>query len=464
MTRPGFTLIVLLGGLLLGQGAAGLERPPGVGIPRAFALPAKEEFRLPNGMIVTLVPFGNVPKTTLLCVVGTGSVADGGKQGLADLVADLMKEGAGERDSATIARLAADMGGSLEVAAGAEQTTVSLDVLAERAPDAIALIGDVLRRPQLPAKELARLKANMTRQTAIARSQAQTQAGEAFGKLLWGDSVYGRGLPTDAQIGSITIEDIRRFASTEFSAARTHLYIAGRFDRAVIEASIRQAFDDWPSGAPRGFTTPSGSRHRVVQLIDRPGAAQSTIMLGLPVAGTSSAHFINLSVANALLGGSLMSRMNQNLREEKGYTYGVSTHLSPFVGIAGWTLSTDVNAPDTAAALSEILRELDRLRADAPPAEELTLTQNYRAGTFVLGTSSRSGLLGQLSFLDTQGLPEAWLTDYVKHVYAVTPADVHTAAQESLDPASMTLVIVGDLAKIKASLLALGALKGADFR
>jgi zinc protease len=462
--RPVAIVATLLGALCAATGAPARELAPPVGQPHPFALPAKHEFTLANGLRVTLVPFGRVPKVSILVTVGTGNVADGDQTGLADIAASLMKEGAGSRDAAAIARAAAEMGGSLEVGAGPDELSVSLDVLAERAGDAIALAADVLRRPRLPPQELPRLKADMARQTAIARSQPQAIAGEAFAHLLWGDSVYGRTLPTDTQIAAIGIDDVRHFVATEFGAARTHVYVAGRLDSAAIEASLRAAFGDWASGPPSRHETVQGSRARVVRLIDRPGAAQSTILLGLPVPTPASPGFMRLSLANALLGGSLLSRLGQNLREDKGYTYGASSHITPHQGVAAWSLATDVNAPQTAAALGEIFKELERLRTEPPPAEELKLIQNYRAGTFVLGASSREGLLAQLAFLDQQGLGDDWLTHYVEHVYAVTPAEVRAAAAEALDPQAMTLVIVGDLAKIKPGVLALEALHGAEFR
>jgi len=363
-----------------------------------------------------------------------------------------------------VARAAADMGGALEVAAGPDQTSVTMDVLAERTSDALRLVADVLRRPRLPAAQLARLKADMARQTAIARSQPQAIAGEAFARLLWGDSVYGRTLPTDAQIASMTIDDVRQFVAAEFGAARTHVYIAGRFDRAAVVATLRAALGDWAAGAAPRHAPPHGSRLRVVKLIDRPGAAQSTILLGLPVPTPASPGFMRLSVANALLGGSLLSRLDQNLREDKGYTYGASSSITPLAGVASWALATDVNAPQTAAALGEIFKELERLRSAAPPADELRMIQNYRAGTFVLGASSRPGLRGQLAFIDQQVLTDDWLTHYVEHVYAVTPDEVRAAAAAALDPQAMTLVVVGDLAQIKPGVLALEALQGAEFR
>ena len=465
MIRHPLFLAAVLSIAVCAQTAAARESAPPVGTPRPFALPAKQEFSLANGLAVTLVPFATVPKATLLVTVRTGNVADGSKTGLADLVAGLMKEGAGTRDTAGVARLAAEMGGGVGIGAGPDQMTVSLDVLAEHLPGGLALLADVVRRPRLPAAELPRLKADLKRQIAVERSQPQGIAGEAYAKLLWGDSVYGRGTPSDAVVDSMTIEDVRHFVKTEFGAARTHIFIAGRFDTALVEHTVRRLFGDWSAGPPPRHETVTGSRARVVRLIDRPGAAQSTVILGLPVRMPGSPGFMRLSMANALLGGSgLLSRLDQNLREEKGYTYGASSHISPNAGGAAWTLATDVNAPDTAKAIAEIYRELARLRTEPPPAAELLRIRNFRAGNFVLGASSRGGLLGQLAFLDLHGLPDSWLTNYVQRLGEVTPESLRDAAAESLDPAAMTLVVVGDLAKIRQSLQDLEALKGAEFR
>jgi zinc protease len=440
--------------------AAGRESPPPLGTPHPFALPAKVELRLANGFATTLVPFGSVPKVTITLVLRTGNIDDGPKAGLADLAAELLKEGAGDRDAAGLARYAAEMGGALEVGASTEQTSLSLDVLEERAADAIAVLADVLRRPHLPATELPRLKANMQRQTAIARSQPQGIAGETYARLLWGETPYGRAFPTDAEIAALTLDDVREFVARQYGAARAHLYIAGRFDRQAVERALQASFGDWTVGPAATRALPAGSRARAVRLIDRPDAAQSTILLGLPVPGPATPGFMRLSVANVLFGGSLLSRLDQNLREDKGYTYGASSRITPYAGFAAWTLATDVNAPDTAAALGEIFKELALLRTEPPAADELRRIQNYRAGTFVIGASSRGGLLGQLAFLDLEGLPDTWLTDYVLHLYAVTPADVRAAAADYLDPSAMTLVIVGDLAKIAPALAALPALQG----
>jgi predicted Zn-dependent peptidase len=459
------TLARMFATLLLAGPVVATEPVPAMGTPRPLTLPAKREFRLENGLGVSFVPFGTVPKATLVLTIATGAVADGEHEGLADVVAQLLKHGAGALDTDGLARRAAEMGGGLDASSGTEQMSVSMDVLGERASDAIAMIADVVRRPHLPAADLPAIKASMKRGVAIARSQSQGIAGEAFAKLMWGDTVYGRSLPSDAGLDALTPADVRYFVANEFGADRAHLYVAGRFDEAAVERALRSSFADWAAGPAPRHTQPVQSTAHVVRLIDRPGAKQSTIVLGRAVPGPTVPGFMALSVANSLYGGTpLLSRLDQNLREEKGWTYGVSSHLNPYRAISGWVVSADINTDDTAGALGEIYRELDVLRAVPAPAAELGRVQNYKAGNFLIGASSRQGLLGQLAFLAQQDLTDDWLTHYVEHVAAVTPEQAQAAAAHELDPRQMVLVIVGDLAKIKPGVLAVPALKDAEFR
>jgi predicted Zn-dependent peptidase len=441
--------------------AAERESPPPIGVPRPFTLPSRTEFRLDNGLRVTLVPFGTVPKATLYCIVETGRVADHDRPGLADLTVALMKEGAGKRDTAAVAALAADMGGSLEIGAGVNEISVGLDVLSERTSEAISLIADTLQRPRLPAAELPRLKSDFARAIAVEHAQAQGIAGEAFARQLWGDSPFGHGNPSDAELTQITIDDIRAFARREFGAGRTHLYIAGRFDALAVRQAITHHFGAWRRGAIAQSVSPHSNARHSVTLIDRPGAAQSTILMGLPTIDLKHPQYTALSVANGLLGGSLLSRLEQNLREDKGYTYGIGTQLSPYLGISSWTLATDVNTVDTAAAITEIYREINRLRTEPPDPAELDRTKRYRTGHFLLGSSSRAGLLTQLSFIDQQELPLDWLTRYAERTEAVTPVQVTDITASAIDPTQMTLVIVGDLSRIRTSLLSLPELQDA---
>jgi predicted Zn-dependent peptidase len=183
---------------------------------------------------------------------------------------------------------------------------------------------------------------------------------------------------------------------------------------------------------------------RAVYLVDRPGAPQSTIMMGLPVKDPSQGNYRALQVTNVLLGGSFSSRITANIRENKGYTYSPSSTVSAGYRSAHWVEVADVSTPVTGASLKEIFYEIDRLQTEAPPEAELAAIKNYLAGTFVLQNSNPASIIGQMQFMDLHGLPQSFLSDAVKTIHAVTPEDVRTIMNDQIRDADMTIVIVGD--------------------
>ncbi len=437
------------------QAAVDLSKVPPVGTPKDFALPARETITLPNGLKVSFIPFGTLPKVTLVASVRTGNIDDGAKPGLADITANLMAEGAGDREGPALDRYVAGMGGSLGVGSGETQFSVSLDVLAERGPDALRVIADVLRRPKLPASELERLRGDMARNISIARSQAQTQAGEAFQALMYPGHPYGEGMPSDADIAGYTLADVKQFVATQFGAARTQVYVAGNFDRAAMEAAIREAFGDWAAGPAPTAIPPVPQAKLGVQLVDRKDAPQSTLVLGLPVVTPDHPDWMALQVANSLLGGAFFSRITLNIREAKGYAYSPGSGISPRTGGAVWAQNADVTREDTANALKEIYHEVERLQTEPPPADELQRNQNLLVGRLALSVSTRQGLVGRVAFLDQFGLPDSWLANYISAVRAVTPQRLVEVMRAHLAPAKMSLVVVGDMNKVRDSVKAL---------
>lgn len=437
------------------QAAVDLSKVPPVGTPKDFAVPARETITLPNGLKVSFIPFGTLPKVTLVASVRTGNIDDGAHPGLADITADLMAEGAGDLDGPALDRHVAGMGGSLGVGSGATQFSVSLDVLAERGPDALRVIADVLRRPKLPAAELERLRGDMARNISIARSQAQTQASEAFQELMYPGHPYGQGMPSDADIAAYTLSDVQRFVATQFGAARTQVYVAGSFDRAAMEAAVRQAFGDWAAGPAPTVLPPVPPAKLGLRLVDRKDAPQSTLVLGLPVVTPDHQDWMALQVANSLLGGAFFSRITLNIREAKGYAYSPGSGISPRTGSAIWAQNADVTREETANALKEIYHEVERLQTEPPPADELQRNQNLLVGRLALSVSTRQGLVGRLAFLDQFGLPDSWLAGYVSAVRAVTPQRLVEVMRAHLAPAKMSLVVVGDTSKVRDSVKAL---------
>jgi zinc protease len=423
--------------------------PPVGGTAKAFNLPKRETFQLKNGMRVTFVPYGTIPKVAISAVVRAGNINEAENQiWLADLTGSMMKEGTATRSATQLAQEASGMGGSLIVNVGADTTNIGGDVLSEFGPQFVALMADVMQRAALPASELARLKNNQLRQLTVAKSQPGPLANERFRQILYPNHPYGRLYPTDAMINSFTIADVQKFYRDNFGAKRTHLYVAGQFDAAAMRKAITQAFENWTAGSDPVTNIPKAASQRTLQLVDRPNASQSTVYIGLPVIDPSNPDFIPFAVTNALLGGSFSSRITLNIRENKGYTYSPSSQHSIRYRDAYWVEVADVTTAVTGPSIKEILYEIDRLRKEPPTADEVAGIKNYLAGIFVLNNSSRQGVIGQLAFADLHGLPADYLSTYVQKVMAVTPQDVQRIAQQYIDPSKVTIVVVGDKAKI----------------
>jgi predicted Zn-dependent peptidase len=189
-----------------------------------------------------------------------------------------------------------------------------------------------------------------------------------------------------------------------------------------------------------------------LDFVDRPGAAQSTVYMGLPALDPSSPDYITMLVTNAMLGGSFNSRVTANIRENKGYTYSPVSSLSVRYRDGYWVQVADVTTAVTGPAIKEIFNEVRRLGSEPPTKGELDGIKNYLSGVFVLQNSSRQGLIGQLAFVDLHGLGDEYLSTYVQKVYAVTPEQVTAASKKYIDPDRMAIVVVGDPDKAKTQL------------
>ena len=439
--------VILLGATtaLNAQQTTTREAPPPLGTPKAFHIPPRHDITLANGMKITLVQFGKIPKASVYLELRTGHIDEAATQTwLADVTTDLMREGTTTRSATQIADDVAGMGGELTTSASDDMSQIGGAVLGERAADMVKLVADVAQHPLFPESELARIKANEARNLAIALSQPQPIAQDAYARAVYGDHPYGRTFPTNAMLSGYTIAQVHDFYAKNFGAARAHLYVVGVFDAASVESAARDAFGKWAAGPRPTVDPPRQSTRRTVTLIDRPGAVQSTLILGVPVPGPTAADYMQLNVMDALLGGTFGSRITTNIREQKGYTYSPYSYVSTHYHEANWAEQADVTTAVTGASLKEIFGEIARLQTTAPGEPELSGIKNNMIGLFTLRNASRGGIVSQLSFVDEQGLGNSYLADYVKHVLAVTPAEVQHMAQSYLKPEHMTLVVVGD--------------------
>lgn len=429
------------------------QAPPAGGPPKSFTVPAHETYTLPTGMQVTLVPYGNLPKVTFSLAVRTGNLNEPADMpGLADLAGKLMEEGTTSRSAKQVAEEAANMGGAVGISVGADESDVTIDVLSEFGPKAAALIADVAQHPLFPESELPRLKNDALRQLAVAKSVPQNMALERFRKILYGDHPYGTVFTTQESIQKTNVEGIKKYYQENFGAARAHLYVAGRFDAAAIKKAIADNFGGWAKGGAPATNVPKVKAEHVLDVTDRPGAPQSTLYVGLAVPNATSPDNISLLVTNALLGGSFGSRITSNIREQKGYTYSPSSQISRRFQDAYWVEVADVTTQFTGPSLKEIFGEVERLQKEPPGDAELKGIETYLSGIFVIQNSSRGALIGQLRYVDLQGLGDEYLKTYVQKVNAVTPAEVQRITKEYIKPEEMTIVVVGDKAKISEQL------------
>ncbi|HEX2062203.1 MAG TPA: pitrilysin family protein, partial [Thermoanaerobaculia bacterium] len=360
------------------------QTPPAPGTPRNFSIPEIRRFDLPNGLKVRFVSYGSVPKATVRLVTQTGNIDEQANEvWLADVTGSMMEQGTKTRSAQQIANEIALMGGSLDIGVGMNQTTIGTDVFSESAEEAVALIADVARNPLFPEGDLTRIKADLARQLSIQRSQPGQLAAEKFSQVLFGNHPYGRYFPTEAMLQSYTLDQVRSFHDRNFGAARSFLYVVGRFDANAVERAIRQSLGDWKAGAAPTAVNLTPAARRGIYLIDRPGAVQSTLYIGLPTIHAANPEYLPLTVMNALLGGSFGSRITSNIREAKGYTYSPGSTVTTRLGAASWAEVADVTTNVTGASIKEILFEINRLRNEPPTAEELRGIQNYLAGTFV---------------------------------------------------------------------------------
>jgi predicted Zn-dependent peptidase len=429
------------------------EMPPTGGQPKPFVFPKQDTYTLNNGMKVTLVQYGAVPKVGMQAVVRAGSLNERSDQRwISDMVATLLKEGTTSRSAEKLALETAEMGGSIFTSASTDKTTIGGEVLSEFDTRFLSLIADVVINPKFSAEDMEKVRENKLRELTINRAAPGSLAWEKFREVIFAGHAYSTIYPTEAGLKAYTLQDVKTFYYNQFGAARTHLYVVGQFDPAKVKAGIEKAFGNWKKGPEPIRDVPKINAKRTMSVIDRPGAPQSTIYLGMPAMSPSDADFIKFTVMDSLLGSSFGSRITSNIRENKGYTYSPNSFIWNRYKTGYWIENADVTTESTGASVKEILFEIDRLKKEPPTEAELQGIKNYLVGIYVLNNSSRSGVIGQLENGNYNELSKNYLDTYVQNIAAVTPADVSAMAKKYLATEKMTLVVVGDRSKITEQL------------
>nr|AFK79192.1 peptidase M16 domain protein [uncultured bacterium F42-01] len=442
---------------------------PQVAAPQRFIPPRAIESSLPNGLTLTLVPYGTTPTARVELVIRAGTADEpAGQVGIAELVGGYLREGSRSRNADSLAKETSRLGvvgGEIGVFVRPYETWVSGEVLSESTPALVDLIGDLVRQPDFAPEHLTRLKANQVRQLSMRRTQPATLASTRINTLLFPNHPSDR-IPTDEQVQGLALEDARRFHATHFIAGRTHLYIAGVFDAPAVEAAVRRAFGSWAPGdaKPRVLDTPMEhgdartNQPPLIHLLDRPGASQARIHVSTAVVDPAHPDHPILGLLNILLGSVQTSRIIANVRERHGYSYNVSSRLVRRPGSSQWALTADVAKEVTGAALREILAELARVVAEPPADEELRRHQAFLAGVLISENATPAGILDTLRYFDLYGVDPDSRANFVQRTYDFVPADIQRVARTYFQLHDLVIVVVGDRAAVASQLASIGKL------
>jgi predicted Zn-dependent peptidase len=438
-----------------------ITQAPALGAAPQLVLPSRVEGTLANGLKWTLVEMHEVPLVNAQLLVDGGARREGPLAGLASFTAEMLDEGAGTRDALGIAAQAEFLGAELRTFASRDRIGLELNVPKRTVDSAFALLADLALRPHFRASEVAR-----QRDLRLAGILQRRDQPEGASQVLFASVVYPKDHPYRTLLGGDSASTaqldsarVRALWAQQFTPSRARLILTGDLTPAEAQALAERHFGAWRApaslhGRLREPFTPRPAK-TVVYLMDKPGAAQSVIAIGQPGAHRCEPDWAATEVMNTILGGSFTARLNANLRETKGYTYGASSRFDyqplPGAWLAGAAVRTNV----TDSALVEFVKEFRRLRDEPVPADELARFKQF----LILGQLGSFETTGQMAeriaTADLLGLPWRWYADYAKAIDGVTQAQVMAAARKYIDPARLVITVVGDAAKIRAGLEAL---------
>jgi len=436
-----------------------LTQPPTLGAPKPLTLPAVVTRDLPNGLRLMVVEQHELPLADFLLVVKSGAETDeAGKLGTATLASSLLKEGTTTRNSLQIADQEAFLGVDIFAGSGWDATTIQLHTPTAQLDSALALFADIALRPAFPTAELERLRKNRLTSLLQVKDRGPEMANRAYAAIVFGSAAYGRPLTGDeASTNAIQQTDVRRFYDTYFRPNNATLLVVGDVRPDDVERRVRALFGGWDQRPVPAATygQPPAPKPTTIYVVDKPGAAQSSFRIGSVGVPRSTADYFPLTVTNTVLGGSFTSRLNQNLRETKGYTYGASSGFAMRRAAGPFTASAEVVAAKTDSALIEFMKELRAIR-DTVARDELEKTKRYLQLQFPGRFETTGGIAGQLAQLVTYDLPFSFYNSYTQGIGAVTQADVQRVARRYIDAEHLAIVIVGDRKSIEPALKATG--------
>ena len=437
---------------------------PGSSAP--FRFPAIHRRRLSNGLDVRVVTHRAVPIVSAVLMVRGGTAADPPQRdGLAAFTADLLDEGSGGRSALQVADEMARLGADLDVDVGPDATLLSMGSLWRSARPSLTLLAEMAIMPNLADTDIERVRKLRLERLRQLRDHAPALAERAMARVLYGAHPYGHlSLGSETALGATTADDLRLFHRGGFVPDATVLAIAGDGEVDELVDIADMAFGAWeavsggsPVNAQAGLQPPPLEPAHKLAIVSRPGSAQSELRIGHVCASRDTPDYHALVVLNMILGGQFVSRVNLNLRQDKGYTYGVRTGFDLRRGLGPFSLQTSVQSDKTVPAIREAIREIADIRGSRPAtAEELAMAKASITLGYPRGFETAQQVARGIAQLALHDLPDTYFEEFVPRIEAVSLDDVSRVANHYLDVSRMTTLIVGDSDRIGADLTTLG--------
>ncbi len=435
---------------------------PRAGPPRDYRFPFFERVTLDNGLSVIVAPVHKLPIVSVALVADAGASSESpGADGVAQLTARALTEGTRRRNGDALGEQFERWGAAMGAAADWDAAVVAMTVLVPRLDEAMALFAEVVLEPVFPERELARLKAERLADLLQLQTEPRGLADEMFSRFVYrATSRYAR--PEHGSVASVQAIDravVERFYNARYQPAGSTLVLAGDVSVADGVELAQRLFGEWSGTTTAAEAVDDGPARttRAVHIVRKEGAPQSEIRIGHVGLPRNHPDYFPALILNGLLGGLFSSRINLNLREVHAYTYGAHSSFEWRRGAGPFVVSTAVKSDVTAAAASEILIEIARIRADAVSEDELTLATSYLDGIFPIRYETTDSIARALAALAIYELPADYFDSYRANIRRVTAMDVLHAADRYLHPGRLQLVVVGDPSVIEAPLAALDA-------
>ncbi len=432
------------------------KKIPAPGEYRPFHFPEYESFTISNGLKVIHAPYGDLPLVSINLCIRTGALIEKeGREGLANFTSELLSEGTKSRSSVNIANELEFLGAHLDIFSDWNATYVEINTLKKHLESAMDVYADILFNPIFPDREFERIKKELLTGRLQGMDNPSKIANERFAEFLYGDFRYARPLEgNENSIQNITLEEIRNFYLEQYIPNNAVLVVVGDISRAEAEELVNKYFSDWQRGTSADFQVPvfKNPDKTSVKLVHKEGTVQTELRIGHHGIERNHPDFYSVVLMNEILGGYFLSRINMNLREEHGYTYGAGSKFNFRRGTGPFQISTAADIQYTFETITEIFNEIREIQLAEVTDDEIQSSKGHLTGIFPVAFETADQIALGLANIVVFDLPHDYYRTFRDKINKVTKEDILRAANKFINPAQMFIVATTDRSKTEDKL------------